>query len=312
MTRVIITEFMDESEVSRLSSHHEVLYNPDLHSNINSLLDSITDTQALIIRNKTLVNRELIDASKDLRVIGRLGVGLDNIDTTYCREKGISIVIADGANTDSVAEYVVTGLLVLFRGIMDSTSRIINGEWPRGDFIGTEVKGKTLGIVGLGSIGRAVAQKVKLLGMRVVGTDVNIEKDDPVWGEFNVQYREFSDLVRISDAITMHVPLNNDTKGLFDDYALQNMRKGAILINTSRGGIVDEDALVKYLKNGHLGGAMLDVFESEPLTESRPFAGLPNLILTPHIAGLTVESNIRVSQSISDKILDFLISGKKE
>ena len=306
MTRVIITEFMDESEVSRLSSHHEVLYNPDLHSNINSLLDSITDTQALIIRNKTLVNRELIEASKDLRVIGRLGVGLDNIDTTYCREKGISIVIADGANTDSVAEYVVTGLLVLFRGIMDSTSRIINGEWPRGDFIGTEVKGKTLGIVGLGSIGRAVAQKVKLLGMRVVGTDVNIEKDDPVWREFNVQYREFSDLVRISDAITMHVPLNNDTKGLFDDYALQNMRKGAILINTSRGGIVDEDALVKYLKNGHLGGAMLDVFESEPLTESRPFAGLPNLILTPHIAGVTVESNRRVSCMIVDQVIEHL------
>ncbi len=306
MTRVIITEFMDESEVSRLSSHHEVLYNPDLHSNINSLLDSITDTQALIIRNKTLVNRELIDASKDLRVIGRLGVGLDNIDTTYCREKGISIVIADGANTDSVAEYVVTGLLVLFRGIMDSTSRIINGEWPRGDFIGTEVKDKTLGIVGLGSIGRAVAQKVKLLGMRVVGTDVNIEKDDPVWREFNVQYREFSDLVRISDAITMHVPLNNDTNGLFDDYALQNMRKGAILINTSRGGIVDEDALVKYLKNGHLGGAMLDVFESEPLTESRPFAGLPNLILTPHIAGVTVESNRRVSCMIVDQVIEHL------
>ena len=306
MTRVIITEFMDESEVSRLSSHHEVLYNPDLHSNINSLLDSITDTQALIIRNKTLVNRELIDASKDLRVIGRLGVGLDNIDAAYCREKGIPIVIADGANTDSVAEYVVTGLLVLFRGIMDSTSRIINGEWPRGDFIGTEVKGKTLGIVGLGSIGRAVAQKVKLLGMRVVGTDVNIEKDDPVWREFNVQYREFSDLVRISDAITMHVPLNNDTKGLFDDYALQNMRKGAILINTSRGGIVDEDALVKYLKNGHLGGAMLDVFESEPLTESRPFAGLPNLILTPHIAGVTVESNRRVSCMIVDQVMEHL------
>jgi len=306
MTRVIITEFMDESEVSRLSSHHEVLYNPDLHSNINSLLDSITDTQALIIRNKTLVNRELIDASKDLRVIGRLGVGLDNIDAAYCREKGIPIVIADGANTDSVAEYVVTGLLVLFRGIMDSTSRIINGEWPRGDFIGTEVKGKTLGIVGLGSIGRAVAQKVKLLGMRVVGTDVNIEKDDPVWGEFNVQYRELSDLVRISDAITMHVPLNNDTKGLFDDYALQNMRKGAILINTSRGGIVDEDALVKYLKNGHLGGAMLDVFESEPLTESRPFAGLPNLILTPHIAGVTVESNRRVSCMIVDQVMEHL------
>ena len=306
MTRVIITEFMDESEVSRLSSHHEVLYNPDLHSDLNSLLDGLTDTQALIIRNKTLVNRELIDASKDLRVIGRLGVGLDNIDTTYCREKGISIVIADGANTDSVAEYVVTGLLVLFRGIMDSTSRIINGEWPRGDFIGTEVKGKTLGIVGLGSIGRAVAQKVKLLGMRVVGTDVNIEKDDPVWGEFNVQYREFSDLVRISDAITMHVPLNNDTKGLFDDYALQNMRKGAILINTSRGGIVDEDALVKYLKNGHLGGAMLDVFESEPLTESRPFAGLPNLILTPHIAGVTVESNRRVSCMIVDQVIEHL------
>ncbi len=306
MTRVIITEFMDESEVSRLSSHHEVLYNPDLHSNINSLLDSITDTQALIIRNKTLVNRELIDASKDLRVIGRLGVGLDNIDATSCREKGIPIVIADGANTDSVAEYVVTGLLVLFRGIMDSTSRIINGEWPRGDFIGTEVKGKTLGIVGLGSIGRAVAQKVKLLGMRVVGTDVNIEKDDPVWKEFNVQYREFSDLVRISDAITMHVPLNNDTKGLFDDYALQNMRKGAILINTSRGGVVDENALVKYLKNGHLGGAMLDVFESEPLTESRPFAGLPNLILTPHIAGVTVESNRRVSCMIVDQVMEHL------
>ena len=122
-----------------------------------------------------------------------------------------------------------TGLLLLFRGIMDSTSRIINGEWPRGDFIGTEVEGKTLGIVGLGAIGRAVAVKARLLGMIVVGTDVNIDEDDPVWGELDVQYKKFSDLIRISDAITMHVPLNKDTRGLFGDYALQKNDKSPVV-----------------------------------------------------------------------------------
>ena len=312
MANILITEFMDSKQVERLSLEHNVRYEPELYLDSKALLDKSVNVNALIVRNKTKVDKELLEAIRDLKVIGRLGVGLDNIDISYCKEKKLPVVIAEGANAKSVSEYVMMGLLTLFRGTMSSTESILKGKWDRSGHIGSEISGKTLGIVGIGTIGRIVAENARIMGMNLIGNDIEISDDDDLWGGMNIECCSFEDLVHRADVITLHVPLNQGTRNLFGEEEFKKMQKGSFIINTSRGGIVNEGDLLKYLKNGHLGGAMLDVFENEPVKDSTLFSGLENLILTPHIAGLTVESNVRVSQTISDKILDFLISRGKE
>ncbi len=312
MANILITEFMDPGQVERLSLEHNVSYEPELYLDSKALLDKSVNVHALIVRNKTNVDKELLDTVKDLKVIGRLGVGLDNIDISYCKEKKLPVVVAEGANAKSVSEYVMMGLLTLFRGTMSSTESILKGKWDRSEHVGSEISGKTLGIIGIGTIGRIVAENAGTMGMNLIGNDIEISDDDKIWGDLNIECCSFEDLIQWSDAITLHIPLNQETYNLFSEDVFKKMPKGSFIINTSRGGIVNESDLLKYLKNRHLGGAMLDVFENEPIKDSTLFSGLKNLILTPHIAGLTVESNVRVSQSISDKILDFLISGRKE
>ncbi len=312
MANILITEFMDSKQVERLSLEHNVRYEPELYLDSKMLLDKSVNVHALIVRNKTKVDKELLEAIRDLKVIGRLGVGLDNIDISYCKEKKLPVVIAEGANAKSVSEYVIMGLLTLFRGTMSSTGSILKGKWDRSGHIGSEISGKTLGIVGIGTIGRIVAENARIMGMNLIGNDIEISDDDDLWDDLSIECCSFEDLVHRADAITLHVSLNQETHNLFGEEEFKKMQKGSFIINTSRGGIVNEGDLLKYLKNGHLGGAMLDVFENEPIKDSAPFSGLENLILTPHIAGLTVESNVRVSQTISDKVLDFLISGGKE
>lgn len=303
---------MDPEQVERLSIKHNVRYEPKLYLDSKMLLDKSVNVHALIVRNKTNVDKELLDTVKNLKIIGRLGVGLDNIDISYCKEKKLPVVVAEGANAKSVSEYVMMGLLTLFRGTMSSTESILKGKWDRSGHIGSEINGKTLGIVGIGAIGRIVAENARIMGMNLIGNDIEISDDDDLWNDLNIECCSFEDLVHRADAITLHVSLNQETHNLFGEEEFKKMQKGSFIINTSRGGIVNEGDLLKYLKNGHLGGAMLDVFENEPIKDSTLFSGLKNLILTPHIAGLTVESNVRVSQTISDKVLDFLISEGKE
>ena len=302
---------MDSEQVERLSLKHNVSYEPELYLDSKALLDKSVNVHALIVRNKTNVDKELLDTVKDLKIIGRLGVGLDNIDISHCKEKKLPVIVAEGANAKSVSEYVMMGLLTLFRGTMSSTESILKGTWNRSEYIGSEISGKTLGIVGIGTIGRTVAENAGTMGMNLIGNDIEIGDDNKIWRDLNIECCSFEDLIQRSDAITLHIPLNQETYNLFSEDAFKKMPKGSFIINTSRGGIVNESDLLKYLKNGHLGGAMLDVFKNEPINDPALFSGLPNLILTPHIAGLTVESNVRVSQSICDKILDFLISGEK-
>ena len=303
---------MDSEQVERLSLEHNVSYEPELYLDSKALLDKSINVHALIVRNKTNVNKKLLDTVKDLKIIGRLGVGLDNIDISHCKEKNVPVVIAEGANAKSVSEYVMMGLLTLFRGTRSSTESILKGKWDRAGHIGSEINGKTLGIVGIGAIGRIVAKNARIMGMNLIGNDIEISDDDNLWKDLNIECCSFEDLLHRADAITLHVPLNKETHNLFGKEEFKKMQKGSFIINTSRGGIVNEGDLLKYLKNEHLGGAMLDVFENEPVKDSTLFSGLENLILTPHIAGLTVESNIRVSQTISDKVLDYLISEGKE
>jgi (S)-sulfolactate dehydrogenase len=239
-----------------------------------------------------------------LRVVGRLGVGLDNIALDACRARGIAVIPASGANDDSVAEYVIAGALMLRRGAYFATSEVAAGDWPRNRLMaGREVLGATLGLVGFGAIARATARRAAALGMRLLAHDPHVAGDDPAWGELNVAPRSLNALLENADVVSLHVPLSEGTRNLIDAAALARMKPDAILINSARGGVVDEAALADALRSQRIGAAMLDVFETEPLPGGGPLADVPNLLLTPHIAGVTEQSNVRVSRMIAEKVM---------
>lgn len=305
--KILISEFIDESALSRLKEHHHVVYDPGLVDDLPRLLREAADCDALIVRNRTQVRGELLNALQQCKVIGRLGVGLDNIDLVGCEQRHMQVFPATGANAQSVAEYVITTAMMLLRGAYTSTVEVANGKWPRIALSqGRELNGKTLGIVGFGLIGQLTAQLGKALGMRVLACDPAIKPNDAADAEIGITHVSLEQLCQQSDVISLHIPLLQSTRNLFDQDRIRHVKAGAILINTSRGGIVDEQAIVHGLQSGHLGGAALDVFETEPLTAMTEFQGCPNLILTPHIAGLTAESNVRVSSLVADRVLQAL------
>ena len=275
-----------------------------------ALAAAIADADALIVRNRTQVDRGLVDAAPRLRVVGRLGVGLDNIDVAACAERGIEVIPATGANALAVAEYVVTMALFLLRGTYAATAEVAAGRWPRAALSsGREIAGKTLGVVGFGGIGRRVATLSRGLGMRVVAHDPALAAGAKAWQEADARCDSLDDLLRVSDAVTLHVPLTPATRHLIDGQRLALMKPDAVLVNTARGGVVDEDALAASLRSGALGGAALDVFEREPLPAGSALANCPNLVLTPHVAGVTRESNVRVSAMIAERVAAFLAAG---
>jgi (S)-sulfolactate dehydrogenase len=239
--------------------------------------------------------------------VGRLGVGLDNIDVATCEARGVLVIPAVGANAHSVAEYVVGTAMVLLRGAYAASAEVAAGRWPRNALSnGRELAGKTLGLVGFGSIGQLTARLARALGMRVVAFDAALAESSRMFATHDATWASFDDLVAQSDVVSLHVPLVDTTRNMFDARRLAAMKPGAILVNTSRGGIVDEAALAACLRSGQLGGAALDVFGQEPLPAAPHFAGCPNLLLTPHIAGVTRESNERVSTLIAAKVLEAL------
>jgi (S)-sulfolactate dehydrogenase len=302
--RIVISEFMDATAVETLAAHHDTLYDRDLVERKEELKARLIDADALVVRNRTLVNAELVAAAPRLRVVGRLGVGLDNIDVATCAQRGIQVIPATGANALAVAEYVIGTAMLLLRGAYLSTADVAAGQWPRARLgSGRELAGKTLGIVGFGGVGRLTARLARALGMRVVGFDAQLSAGDPVWLDEGVEARTFDALIAKSDVLTLHVPLLPATRNLVDAARLAAMKPGAILINTARGGVVDEAAVAAALRSGRLGGAALDVFETEPLPAGSPLTGCPNLVLTPHIAGVTAESNERVSAMIAERVI---------
>jgi (S)-sulfolactate dehydrogenase len=306
MTRIVISEFMDLPAVESLRGAFDVDYAPELVDDRAGLLARVADAHALIVRNRTRVNREVLAAAPRLRAVGRLGVGLDNIDVAACEAAGVAVYPATGANSLAVAEYVVATAMVLLRGAYLSSNDVAAGEWPRTRMSqGRETAGKTLGLVGFGGIGRMTAKLAQGLGMRVLAYDPMLPPDVPAWSEAGVGRRELDALFGEVDVLSLHVPLTESTRGLVDAARLARMKPDAILVNTARGGVVDETALAAALRNGKLGGAALDVFDDEPLRAGSPLAGAPNLILTPHIGGVTRESNERVSSLIAERIRAF-------
>lgn len=311
MPDIVITEFMDEAAIEPLREGFSVVYDPGLVDDPARLSELLPDTRALIVRNRTQVRGELLAAAGRLECVGRLGVGLDNIDMAECRGRGIAVYPATGANTLAVAEYVIAAALMLLRGAYHSTGDMIAGKWPRQQLSGREVSGKVLGLVGFGAIARETARRASALGMTAIACDPFLPENDPAWAL--ARRANFEDVLSEADVLSLHVPLTAETRGLIGADAFARMKEGAVIINTARGGVLDGDALAEALRGGRLGGAALDVFETEPLTEAAAakFAGLSHVILTPHIAGITAESNVRVSSMIAEAVLTHL-SGKQE
>jgi (S)-sulfolactate dehydrogenase len=301
--RIVIAEFMEELAVASLRRRFDVLHDAGLAENRDALVATLDAADALIVRNRTRVDAELLSFAPRLRVVGRLGVGLDNIDVAACEARKIEVIPARGANALAVAEYVIGSAIVLLRGAYFATEAVTSGEWPRAALgTGREIAGKTLGIVGFGSIGQLLGRLGRVLGMTVIGFDAHIPASAALWAEQHTTPRRLDDLLHDADIVSLHVPLTPATRHLIDAERLALMKREAILVNTARGGVVDEVALAAALKSGHLAGAALDVFENEPLQPGSVLVGCPGLILTPHIAGVTRESNARVSTMIAEKV----------
>ena len=307
MARIVITEFMDERAVAQLRARHDVLYDPKLVDDAPRLAAEAAGADAIVVRNRTQVRGPLLAALQRCKVVGRLGVGLDNIDVPSCEQRGMQVIPATGANALSVAEYVVGTAMLLLRGAYQSTTAVADGQWPRNALSnGREISGKTLGLVGFGSIGQLTAKLGLGLGMQVVAFDALMDADHPAFADLGVRCAGLDEVIAMSDVVSLHVPLVDSTRGLLDAGRIASMKRGAVLINTARGGIVDEVALAASLKAGHLGGAAIDVFDVEPMPVAAHFQGCPNLVLTPHIAGVSAESNERVSFLIATKVLEAL------
>jgi (S)-sulfolactate dehydrogenase len=308
---IVISEFMEKSAVATLSARFEVLSDPRLVDDRPGLLRLLRDARALIVRNRTRVDEEVLAAAPALRAVGRLGVGLDNIDTAACGARGIEVIPATGANADSVAEYVLLAAGVLLRQVFAASEDVADGHWPRAKYSeGHELGGKLLGLVGFGSVGQRTAVKARAFGMRIAAYDPLLSSDDAVWRALGTLPLGLDDLIAESDIVSLHLPLLAETRNLLDRGRLSRMKRGAVLINTARGGIVDESALAELLRFGRIGGAAIDVFAQEPLQARSALAGAPNTLLTPHVAGVTVESNRRVSMLVANKIAAALASAK--
>ena len=311
MAAIVIAEFMDEDAMKRILAGLDVHYDATLVDRRADLAAALAEARALIVRNRTKVDEALLAQAPKLEAVGRLGVGLDNIDLAACKARGIAVYPATGANDVAVVEYVIGAMLTLLRGVYDATGAVRAGEWPRSKLIGgREASGKRLGLVGFGGIGRKTGAAAAALGMDVCAYDPNVAVGDQAWGR--VTPLALDALLKESDVVSLHVPLTPETRNLIDRAAIAKMKRGAILINAARGGVLDEAAVAEALKAGALGGAALDVFAQEPLTKEQGavFAGCPNLILTPHVAGLTVEANTRVSSLVAEKIRDHLAGGR--
>lgn len=299
---ILITEWMPAG-IDLLRDAGETLYDSDLWHDRPRLLSLMERCDALVVRNQTQVNAEVLDHAPGLKVVGRLGVGLDNLDLGALRERGVTVVTGGSANAISVAEYALAAMLALARKLNAADAATKRGGWDRAAFgSGAELHGKTLGLIGLGDIGARVARRADAFGMRVIAHDPLLTPAHFAPAELGVALLALDDVLRRSDFVSLHVPLLASTRHLIDAQRLALMKPTAVVINTSRGGIVDEAALADALRAGRLGGAALDVREHEPPGLDDPLAAFPTVLLTPHIAGLTHESQTRVCTAVAQDV----------
>jgi D-3-phosphoglycerate dehydrogenase len=251
----------------------------------------------LIVRSATKVDAAVLDRAPRLRVVGRAGVGVDNIDVAAASERGVAVMNAPGGNTVSAAELTMALLLAVARRVTEADRTIREGKWERSRLRGVELRGKTLGVIGAGRIGWEVAERCRAFGMDVIVYDPYLPASRVE--ELRPHLVTLDRLIEGADVISLHVPLNAETKGLIDADALSRMKKGAFVLNASRGGVIDETALAQALGEGRIGGAGLDVYETEPLSPDSPLLTAPNLVLTPHLGASTKEAQVQVALEVA-------------
>jgi D-3-phosphoglycerate dehydrogenase / 2-oxoglutarate reductase len=271
----------------------------------DELRAAIADCEGLIVRSATRVTAELMDAAKNLRVIGRAGVGVDNIDVTAATSRGVVVMNAPDGNTITTAEHTIALLVALARSVPQANSSLKSGKWERKNFVGTELQGKTLGIVGLGRIGKIVASRARALGMRIVAYDPFIATEQA--RDLEIESASFEEVLARADFLTVHTPLTSDTRGLINAAALAKMKHGARVINCARGGLIEEAALYEAIKSGQIGGAALDVFEQEPPPSDHPLLLLNEVIATPHLGASTTEAQEGVAFTVAEQMRDYLL-----
>ena len=305
MPTIVVSEMIDSIGLEILTTGGEVLYDPTLWQSKENLAMTVADADALVVRNQTAVTADLLQEWTRLKVVGRLGVGLDNIDLDASRQKKIPVVVARGANAVAVAEYVFAYLFHVCRHLPDVDLSVRNGEWNR-SFGGIELHGQTLGLVGLGDIGQRIAFRALSFGMHVMAYDPWQLSTHMAVMDMNVILTDLNDVLERSDFVSVHVPLTPKTRNLMDSHALSRMKRGAYLINTSRGGIVDEDALLSAIQQGTLSGAALDVRSQEPSLKTDKLLDESRILLTPHISGLTREAGVRTATTVAQDVLRVL------
>ena len=306
MKKVLITEFMEQDSVDKMSENFDVTYDTSLHENQAKLSSLISNTDAVIVRNKTQLTEDLLSKADQLNFVGRLGVGLDNIDTDYCSNNGIFVQPATGMNADSVAEYVITCSLSLLKNIPIAHHGTSSGQWPRTSIKSRELGGKTLGLLGFGVIGKKVSRLAQVFGAKVIAYDPFVKESEA--SKHNVSLVKQEDLFDLSDVISIHLPLTDQTRDLINARSFNLMKQNPIIINSSRGSIVNEKDLLRAYSEKIISGFALDVYSSEPVEEDfyKHISNSMNCILTPHNSGVTTESNVRVSQFIAEKTINFL------
>jgi D-3-phosphoglycerate dehydrogenase len=280
----------------------KITYKPEITP--DQIAEQIANFEVVIVRSRTKITKDLIQRAEKCKIIARVGVGLDNIDQDTAKEKGIRVINAVEGAMNAVAELVIGLMLSLAREIPRADREVRNGNWIKKELMGTELRGKYLGIVGLGNIGKRLGRTARALNMNIIGYDV-----DPIDEEFSKEVglmkADLGTLLASADYVSLHVPLLDSTKHMINAENIATMKNTARIINTSRGGVIDEDALYDALKNGNLGGAALDVFEAEPATSNK-LRELPNFISTPHMGAQTKEAQSLAANVIAEKIIQIL------
>lgn len=301
--KVLVSDSLSEEGLKLLKKEKNITFDVKTKLSEKELVGIIGDYDALIIRSSTKVTKNVINAATKLKVVGRAGVGVDNIDVNAASKKGVIVMNTPGGNTISTAEHTMSMILALSRNIPQSFASLKNAKWERNKFLGVELLGKTLGIIGLGRIGAEVAKRSASFGMKIVANDPFLAIDKVK--SFEVELVDFDTLLAKSDYITVHVPLTDKTKHLISKKEFGMMKKGVRILNCARGGIIDEKALYNAIVDGKVAGAALDVFEEEPPVNN-PLLELDNVIATPHLGAATEEAQVNVAVDIVQQVIDTL------
>ena len=300
---VLVTDKIDPEGLKPLRAHPGIDLRYEIAPSPEALTKALAGAGAWLVRSETKVTADWIGKAPDLRLIGRAGVGVDNIDLAAATRRGIAVINAPAANTLAAAEHALALMLAVARHVPQADASVKAGRWERGKFMGVELFGKTLGVVGLGRIGREVAKRAQSFGMAVVGHDPFVSETQA--RELGIEPLPLADLLSRADFVTLHVPGGDKTKHLISAESLRSAKKGLRLVNCARGELIDEAALAAALKDGRVAGAGLDVFSAEPLPAESPLRGAPNLVLTPHLGASTQEAQNRVATELAQAVVDF-------